>query len=456
MNLKHIILPSVALAGAATLLLPSLSEGFTTIGGSLGVGQRDFRLFNNFPGSNANNNMTPDQVNFPGWDGAEEAVWKACIEWSSRLHGTGNGDPHQPAGLGSGGANFDPFWSGNALSAGTTNGNVMSVAGGCQQGVLAFTETPISDGWRIIFCDNWNWDDGPGTNISGIDIQGVICHEYGHALGLGHTGVGGATMFPSISGTGVAQRSIETDDINGVRSIYGVAAGSKPQITGVSVSLGNVSLTGMNFAATGNEVWFTPSAPTNAGSYPVLVVSGVSSNGTFISLTPPVGAGSGDVIVKIPGTAHSTISNAFPLNLTGSTCPTPAAFCVAAGNSYSPAGATMDFSGTTDISNNDFQLITYNIPPGKLTLYLYSQDQSQFLTFGNGFRCIGSPLFRVQPAVNADSFGQVFYPLNLNTLPSGGQILAGQSWGFMAWYRDPPAGGAFFNGSDALSTTWCP
>jgi hypothetical protein len=116
----------------------------------------------------------------------------------------------------------------------------------------------------------------------------------------------------------------------------------------------------------------------------------------------------------------------------------------------------MDFSGTTDISNNDFQLITYNIPPGKLTLYLYSQDQSQFLTFGNGFRCIGSPLFRVQPAVNADSFGQVFYPLNLNTLPSGGQILAGQSWGFMAWYRDPPAGGAFFNGSDALSTTWCP
>jgi hypothetical protein len=455
MNLKHIILPSAALAGAATLLLPNLSEAFSVIGGNLGPTQRDVRLFNNFGNAGANGNTTPDS-NFPGYDGAEMAIWKSVVEWGSTLHGTGNGDPHQPAGLGSGGANFDAFWAGNATGIGTTNNNVMSEGGGCGSGVLAYTETPISDGWRIIFCDSWTWDDGPGTTVSGIDIQGVSCHEYGHALGLGHSAVNGATMFPSISGSGVSARSIAADDIAGVQSVYGVASVTKPRITGVSVSLGQVTITGQNFGATGNTVWFTSGVPTSTAVDPLVTVANVNSNGTLITVSPPANAGSGDVIVKITGAANNTVSNAFPIDLTGAVCPAPTNFCVAAANSYSANGATIGFAGTTEISNNDLQLITQGIPPGKLTLHLYSQDQSVFLTFGNGFRCIGSPFFRIYPAANADMFGQVFYNVDLNALPPAGHISAGQSWGFMAWYRDPAAGGAFFNGSDALSTTWCP
>lgn len=57
--------------------------------------------------------------------------------------------------------------------------------------------------------------------------------------------------------------------------------------------------------------------------------------------------------------------------------------------------------------------------------------------------------------MNADSNGSVVYPVDLNTLPPAGHIDAGETWNLMAWYRDPPAGGAFFNGSDALATTWC-
>ena len=33
---------------------------------------------------------------------------------------------------------------------------------------LAYTETPISDGWRIVMCDSWTWDDGPGA-LGGAD-----------------------------------------------------------------------------------------------------------------------------------------------------------------------------------------------------------------------------------------------------------------------------------------------
>jgi hypothetical protein len=348
------------------------------------------------------------------------------------------------------------MWSGASLGVGTTNDNVVSHGSGCSSGVLAFTETPISDGWRIIFCSQWNWDDGPSTAISGIDIQGVMCHEYGHALGLGHSNINGATMFPSISGTGVSARSIEADDIAGVQFIYGVAAANKPRITNLVVSLGSISITGQNFAASGNEVWFTNANPTNSGSYPVVVLTGVTSNGTSIVVSPPANAGSGDVIVRTPGSAHSNVSNAWPADLSGATCATPFPICLAAPNTFSAGGATMDYLGSTSVSANDLTLVTYGIPPGKLTLYIYAQDQTVFLPFGNGFRCIASPIYRVSPAVNANFFGDVFYPLNLNTLPVNGQISAGQSWGFMAWYRDPQAGGAFFNGSEALSTVWCP
>ncbi|HEV8112556.1 MAG TPA: matrixin family metalloprotease [Planctomycetota bacterium] len=458
MKLHRIVLPSAALAGTAALLLPSIGIGYSTIGGSLGVSpsQRDVRLFNNFTNSGANGNTTPD-TNFPGFVGAEMAIWKSALEWGSRLHGDGNGDPSQPGGLGSGGANFDAAWAGNASSGGGTNDNIMSLAGGCSSGVLAYTETPIADGWRIFFCNQWTWDDGPGISVVGMDIAGVCTHEYGHALGLGHSTVNGATMYPSISGSGVSQRSIEADDINGVRAVYGVASASKPIITNVTVSLHNVTITGSNFAvANTNEVWFTNKNVTAPAGNPIVVLPGVTSNGTTISITPPTNAGPGDVLVHIPGTGHNTLSNAWPADLRLAECPTPTIFCTSSPNSVDPIGAVMSYGGTTEIHNNDFVLMTSSLPPNKTCLYIYAQDQSAYAPFGNGVRCIGSPIYRYYPLVTSDFFGDLAVPFDLNALPPGGQISAGQSWGFQCWYRDPPGGGALVNVSDGLSTVWCP
>jgi hypothetical protein len=42
------------------------------------------------------------------------AIWKGVSEWGSELHGgNGLGDPTQT--VGSGGANFDVSWQGNAI-----------------------------------------------------------------------------------------------------------------------------------------------------------------------------------------------------------------------------------------------------------------------------------------------------------------------------------------------------
>ena len=98
---------------------PAIS--YTTIGGALNLGQRDFRVYDNFNGSSANNNNTADD-NWPGFTGAELAIWKGGAEWNSRAHGDGSGDSSQGI-LDSGGANFTFFFEGMANGIGGGNEN---------------------------------------------------------------------------------------------------------------------------------------------------------------------------------------------------------------------------------------------------------------------------------------------------------------------------------------------
>ena len=156
MKFQSFALPALALGTALLLIGPAEeSYGFSKIGGSLGLNQRDFRVRNNFLDAASNNN-TSAAASWPGWSGAFLAVWKGHAEWNSMPHGPN-------AVLGSGGANFDSIWAGEASAIGNTNNNIVSaLQSGCSGGVLAFTETPISDGWRIRFCENWTWSDGPG------------------------------------------------------------------------------------------------------------------------------------------------------------------------------------------------------------------------------------------------------------------------------------------------------
>jgi len=308
-----------ALALGALLLRPGEVRGFDTIGGSLGLVLRDVRVFDNFTDVQANNNTTLDP-DWPGYVGAELALWKACGEWASELHGlTGHGDPHQPNGLGSGGANFDPTWQGSHTGTGGVNGNVHSEISGTSGSTLAFTETPIFDGWRIrYYADPWVWNDGPGVSLSGganaADLQGVGAHEYGHALGLGHSANSAATMFATTSGGGVPQRSINLDDQQGVRFIYGVLdAAVKPHIGSVNLVAGVVTITGTNFDALQNEIWFTQAGAGGNGT-PVKVV-GLASSGSVLSATVPAAAGRGDILVKRGGVSgHAGLSNAFPFD----------------------------------------------------------------------------------------------------------------------------------------------
>jgi hypothetical protein len=58
-----------------------------------------------------------------------------------------------------------------------------------------------------------------------IDFFTVMLHELGHALGLGHSTVTTAVMFPNYTG---GQRSLDPDDIAGIQAIYGANAAPEP------------------------------------------------------------------------------------------------------------------------------------------------------------------------------------------------------------------------------------
>jgi hypothetical protein len=61
-----------------------------------------------------------------------------------------------------------------------------------------------------------------GETCSGTEfrIEGVMVHEVGHLLGLGHSSVSGATMYPSVSACNNGPATIESDDRAGINDLY--------------------------------------------------------------------------------------------------------------------------------------------------------------------------------------------------------------------------------------------
>ena len=52
------------------------------------------------------------------------------------------------------------------------------------------------------------------------NIEAIMVHEVGHVLGLGHSNVVGATMYPSVSSCNSAPATIEADDASGLDVLY--------------------------------------------------------------------------------------------------------------------------------------------------------------------------------------------------------------------------------------------
>lgn len=105
-----------------------------------------------------------------------------------------------------------------------TNGGICT--GGCLAATLTGYYTTQAGDDRIYDADVYTNTSQPlyssrEAGCSGeYDIDGIMAHEVGHVIGIGHSNVAGATMYPSVSACNTANRSLATDDINAKNDLY--------------------------------------------------------------------------------------------------------------------------------------------------------------------------------------------------------------------------------------------
>lgn len=134
-------------------------------------------------------------------------------------------------------------------------------------------------------------------------------------------------------------------------------------------------------------------------------------------------------------------------------CPAPTAYCVGAPNSVGP-GASIAGSGSARISDHTFGLVVTGCGPNTPGFFFFGPAQQQ-TPWGDGFLCVGGPYYRLLPAVFANAQGTAVREISF-TSGSATVITPGTTWNFQYKYRDIVSGGAGFNASNALSTTFCP
>ncbi|MBV1928899.1 MAG: S8 family serine peptidase, partial [Gammaproteobacteria bacterium] len=128
-------------------------------------------------------------------------------------------------------------------------------------------------------------------------------------------------------------------------------------------------------------------------------------------------------------------------------------YCVGTINSTG-SGASMNYTGSLSVASNSLVVGCGNLPANQTCIFFYGANQPS-VPFGNGFRCVGGTLFRYSPISTGS--GNAQQSIDITSPPSApGQITAGSFWNFQCWYRDPAAGGAFFNLSDGIELQFCP
>uniref|UniRef100_A0A7N0ULY8 Peptidase metallopeptidase domain-containing protein n=1 Tax=Kalanchoe fedtschenkoi TaxID=63787 RepID=A0A7N0ULY8_KALFE len=100
-------------------------------------------------------------------------------------------------------------------------------------GTLAHAFSPTSGHFHLDGAEYWVVEGDVSTSAvsSAVDLESVAVHEIGHLLGLGHSSVEEAIMFPTIA-SGTRKVVLASDDVEGVQVLYG----ANPSYNGTTTS----------------------------------------------------------------------------------------------------------------------------------------------------------------------------------------------------------------------------
>ncbi|PSS11539.1 Metalloendoproteinase [Actinidia chinensis var. chinensis] len=87
-------------------------------------------------------------------------------------------------------------------------------------GVLAHAFSPENGRFHLDGSEKWAVDFGSEKSKVAVDLESVATHEIGHVLGLAHSSVKEAVMYPSLSPR-TKKVDLKMDDVEGVQALYG-------------------------------------------------------------------------------------------------------------------------------------------------------------------------------------------------------------------------------------------
>jgi hypothetical protein len=193
---------------------------------------------------------------------------------------------------------FPVFWieTGTVVDQGTpTPDDDVSVAGALAV-AFVYRRTSGAETGEIVDANivfngaEFSWTTDPATYSNRFDVEAVAVHEIGHALGLDHSPVAAATLFPRIGSGRTLPRTLASDDVAGVVAAYpgGNTAANRGSISGF-LRASEVVFGGMVWALDSNGRVAAHAMTGKDGSY---LLAGLKP-GAYTLQAQPVNAASG-------------------------------------------------------------------------------------------------------------------------------------------------------------------
>ena len=133
----------------------------------------------------------------------------------------------------------------------------------------------------IAFNSAKSWGIHNNSSNSPIDFKRVALHEVGHTLGLDHSGTTASIMYYSYQGN---ITTLQTDDINGIRAIYGLdnSADDYGDDTSTATAISfNTNISG-NIRVDGDDDYFSISVPAGGGDLDIYSTSSIDTYGYLL------------------------------------------------------------------------------------------------------------------------------------------------------------------------------
>lgn len=230
------------------------------------------------------------------------------------------------------GSSFRYQYGGRASDTATAydNRNVIMFRNTSNGSTIATTYSWWSSTNELLDSDIVFWDggfrfftgsSGCGSVSNAVYIEDVAAHELGHALGLNHSTITDATMYPSMGYCSMLPRTLAADDIAGAKALYPTVSNTAPSVTistpsnnssygsGASVSFSGSASDAQDGALTSALSWTSNlDGPIGLGG----AFSRVLSAGTHTIKATAVDSGGLTTVKQVTVTVASVVSNTAP------------------------------------------------------------------------------------------------------------------------------------------------